>query len=156
MAGINLPGESAAIGIENEIENDLDEEEELDSLASMKKIQIDGRKLAKERQKMKGKSTSELKRIKKETGLSTLAMFPSGLQLDDVILIGGATRIPAVRRLVKVMTGIDSKITINPDEAVSYGAAILAGIIDGDITDMQVMSAWQAAMYRTFSNVKKE
>ena len=44
---------------------------------------------------------------------------------------------------------------VNPDEAVSLGAAVLAGILDGDITNMSVMSAWQAAMYRAFYEQKK-
>ena len=59
--------------------------------------------------------------------------------LDDVILVGGSTRIPAVQRLVKIITGIDPRRTVNPDEAVSLGAAVMAGILDGDVTDMQVI-----------------
>ena len=44
-----------------------------------------------------------------------------------------------MQRLVKIITGIDPRRTVNPDEAVSLGAAVMAGILDGDVTDMQVM-----------------
>ena len=43
--------------------------------------------------------------------------------------------------------------SINPDEAVAMGAAVLAGILDGDIQGMSVMSAWQAEMYRAFGEL---
>ena len=57
---------------------------------------------------------------------------------------------PCVQRLLRTVTGIEPKSSINPDEAVSLGAAVLAGIMDGDIKNMEVMSAWQAAMYKAF------
>lgn len=157
-AGINLPGDSGQIGIDESIGDD-DESMESDGedsmMAAMKKVQLEGRKLARSRQKAKGKSISELKRLQKETGSPQLTIFPSGQILDEVILVGGGTRVPAVRRLVRVMTGVNPKATVNVDEAVSLGAAIMAGILDGDIQDMQVLSAFQAAMYRAFSGISK-
>lgn len=42
------------------------------------------------------------------------------------------------------------RITVNPDEAVSLGAAVLAGTLDGTLSNMQVMSTWKAALYRAF------
>ena len=45
---------------------------------------------------------------------------------------------------------------MNPDEAVSLGAAVLAGTLDGSLTNMQVMSSWQAALYRAFYGNYKE
>jgi hypothetical protein len=113
-------------------------------------VHIGGRKASQDSKKVKGSTTKELRRIQKDMLMPTLASFPGGQALDDVILVGGSTRIPAVQRLVKIITGIDPRRTVNPDEAVSLGAAVMAGILDGDITDMQVMSAWQAAMYRAF------
>lgn len=44
--------------------------------------------------------------------------------LDEVILVGGSTRIPAVQELVKKLTGKDPNVTVNPDEVVALGAAV--------------------------------
>jgi len=44
--------------------------------------------------------------------------------IDEVILVGGSTRIPAVQELVKKMTGKDPNVTVNPDEVVALGAAV--------------------------------
>lgn len=44
--------------------------------------------------------------------------------LDEVILVGGSTRIPSVQELVKKMTGKDPNVTVNPDEVVALGAAV--------------------------------
>ena len=44
-------------------------------------------------------------------------------EIDDIVLVGGSTRIPKVRQLLKEFFGKDSKMDINPDEAVAYGAA---------------------------------
>ena len=52
--------------------------------------------------------------------------------------------------LEKKNLGIKPKLTINPDEAVSLGAAVMAGTLDGVLSNMQVMSSWQAALFRTF------
>lgn len=47
--------------------------------------------------------------------------------LDEVILVGGSTRIPAVQELVKKMTGREPNVTVNPDEVVALGAAVQVG-----------------------------
>ncbi len=57
-------------------------------------------------------------------------------EIDEVILVGGSTRIPAVRNLVKNLIGKPLNETVNPDEVVALGAAIQAGIVAGDITDL--------------------
>ncbi len=49
--------------------------------------------------------------------------------INDVVLIGGSTRIPKIREMLKVYFGKDPKISINPDEAVAYGAAIQGAIL---------------------------
>lgn len=56
--------------------------------------------------------------------------------IDEVILVGGSTRIPAVRNLLVELLGKPLNQTVNPDEVVAMGAAIQAGIIAGDITDL--------------------
>ncbi len=57
-------------------------------------------------------------------------------QLDEIILVGGSTRIPAVRNLLLSMLGKQLNETVNPDEVVALGAAVQAGIIAGEITDI--------------------
>ena len=110
---------------------------------------------ARAEKRRKGTTTKELRRLQKTLGDSSLSIFPGGQVLDGVVMVGGATRIPAVQQLVKVTTGADIKrVRVNPDEAVSLGAAILAGILDGDVTGMTVMSAWQAEMYRALGNLR--
>jgi len=59
--------------------------------------------------------------------------------IDKVLLVGGSTRIPAVQKLVKDITGKDGEKSINPDEAVALGAAIQAGILGGEIKDVLLL-----------------
>ena len=58
----------------------------------------------------------------------------SKAEIDQVILVGGSTRIPAVRNLLKDLLGKPLNETVNPDEVVAMGAAVQAGIIAGEIT----------------------
>ena len=60
-------------------------------------------------------------------------------KLDQVILIGGSTRMPAVLDIVKRLTGKQPNISVNPDEAVSVGAAIQGGVIRGDKKDVLLL-----------------
>ena len=64
------------------------------------------------------------------------AMKDAGLssgQIDEVILVGGSTRMPAVQEEVKKITGKDPHMGVNPDEVVSIGAAIQGGVLGGDV-----------------------
>jgi molecular chaperone DnaK len=63
----------------------------------------------------------------------------SNSDLDEVILVGGSTRIPAVRQLLRNLVGKSLNETVNPDEVVAMGAAIQAGIIAGDVTDLLLL-----------------
>jgi len=60
----------------------------------------------------------------------------SKADIDQVILVGGSTRIPAVRNLLTELLGKTLNETVNPDEVVAMGAAVQAGIIAGEITDL--------------------
>ncbi len=60
-------------------------------------------------------------------------------QLDEVLLIGGSTRMPAVVDLVKQLTGKQPNMSINPDEAVSVGASIQGGVLSGDKKDILLL-----------------
>ncbi|GAB4321469.1 MAG: molecular chaperone DnaK [Leptolyngbyaceae cyanobacterium] len=59
--------------------------------------------------------------------------------IDEVVLVGGSTRIPAVQNLVKQLTGKEPNMTVNPDEVVAVGAAIQAGVLAGEVTDMLLL-----------------
>ena len=54
-------------------------------------------------------------------------------QVDEVILVGGSTRMPAVQELVKNLTGKTPNMSVNPDEVVALGAAVQAGVLAGDV-----------------------
>ncbi|MEY8469111.1 molecular chaperone DnaK [Faecalibaculum rodentium] len=59
--------------------------------------------------------------------------------IDQVLLVGGSTRIPAVQEAVKKATGKEPNKSVNPDEAVAIGAAIQGGILAGDVKDVLLL-----------------
>jgi len=59
--------------------------------------------------------------------------------IDEVVLVGGSTRIPAVQELVKRILGKDPNQTVNPDEVVAVGAAIQAGVLAGEVKDILLL-----------------
>lgn len=59
--------------------------------------------------------------------------------IDEVVLVGGSTRIPAVQELVKRVLGKDPNQTVNPDEVVAVGAAIQAGVLSGEVKDILLL-----------------
>jgi len=59
--------------------------------------------------------------------------------IDEVILVGGSTRIPAVQNLVKEVFGKDPHKGVNPDEVVAVGAAVQAGVLSGDVNDVLLL-----------------
>ena len=63
----------------------------------------------------------------------------SASEIDEVILVGGSTRIPAVQALVKELFGREPHRGVNPDEVVAMGAAIQAGILGGDVKDVLLL-----------------
>lgn len=60
-------------------------------------------------------------------------------KIDEVVLVGGSTRIPAIQKLVELLTGKKPNQTVNPDEVVAIGAAIQAGILAGEIKDILLL-----------------
>ncbi len=67
-----------------------------------------------------------------------IAMEDTGLQpneIDEIILVGGSTRLPAIQDFVRDFFNQDPNMKINPDECVAIGAAIQAGVISGDVED---------------------
>jgi molecular chaperone DnaK len=63
----------------------------------------------------------------------------AGLAIDHVVLVGGMTRMPAVRDRVKELTGKDPHQGVNPDEVVAVGAGIQAGVLAGDVKDVLLL-----------------
>jgi molecular chaperone DnaK len=67
------------------------------------------------------------------------ALDDAGAAVDHVVLVGGMTRMPAVRERVKELTGKDPHQGVNPDEVVAVGAAIQAGVLAGDVKDVLLL-----------------
>ena len=60
-------------------------------------------------------------------------------EIDEVILVGGSTRIPAVQDAVKKLFGKEPNKGVNPDEVVAMGASIHGGVLSGDVTDVLLL-----------------
>jgi len=60
-------------------------------------------------------------------------------QLDEVVMVGGSTRMPVIQELVKKLTGKDLNQSVNPDEVVAIGAAIQAGVLAGEVRDVVLL-----------------
>lgn len=75
------------------------------------------------------------------------------LPVSEVLLVGGATRMPAVRTFVQNMTGLTPKDSnVDPDLAVALGAAVQAGIYEGNVSDVMIMDIWQASLMRAYAS----
>ncbi|HTP12929.1 MAG TPA: molecular chaperone DnaK [Bacteroidota bacterium] len=72
-----------------------------------------------------------------EKALKDAGMNPN--QMDEVILVGGMTRVPRVQQLVKEIFGREGHKGVNPDEVVAVGAAIQGGVLAGDVTDVLLL-----------------
>ncbi len=70
------------------------------------------------------------------------ALADSGLKasdIDEVVLVGGTTRVPAIQKAVKEFFGKEPNRTVNPDEVVAIGAAIQGGVLAGDVKDVLLL-----------------
>ena len=70
------------------------------------------------------------------------ALNDAGLKtsdIDEVVLVGGSTRMPAVQELVRKLTGKEPNKSVNPDEVVAVGAAIQAGVLTGEVKDVLLL-----------------
>ncbi|HEC2170845.1 TPA: molecular chaperone DnaK [Staphylococcus delphini] len=80
--------------------------------------------------------------VQKTMGPTRQAMKDAGLSnadIDEVILVGGSTRIPAVQEAIKKEIGKEPNKGVNPDEVVAMGAAIQGGVITGDVKDVVLL-----------------
>nr|YP_010198441.1 Hsp70-type chaperone [Gracilaria pachydermatica]UAD86857.1 Hsp70-type chaperone [Gracilaria pachydermatica] len=63
----------------------------------------------------------------------------SSSDIDEIVLVGGSTRIPSIQQLVKKMIGKDPNQSVNPDEVVAIGAAVQAGVLAGEVKDILLL-----------------
>ena len=80
--------------------------------------------------------------INRTKGPCEMALKDAGLkasEINDVILVGGQTRMPKVQEMVKSIFGQEPRKDVNPDEAVALGAAIQAGVLAGDVKDVLLL-----------------
>jgi len=80
--------------------------------------------------------------LQKTIGPCKKALADAGLEpkaIDEVVLVGGSTRIPRVQQLVKELFGREPHRGVNPDEVVAIGAAVQAGVLSGDVKDLLLL-----------------
>ena len=80
-----------------------------------------------------------LERCKKPVEQAIQDAGISKSDIDEVVLVGGSSRIPAVQKLVKDYTGKEPNQSVNPDEVVAVGAAIQAGVLAGEVKDIVLL-----------------
>jgi len=167
----------------NENENEVDDDYDIDqdTLLKLKQAQsMDPKQLRKQQQKARKQARqlqSQEKNYRKQkrnanqdvtksiisqkaqsTNTKNLKVQDGihGKPISQVILVGGATRMPAIGRLLGAVTGVIPKKTVHPDEAVALGCAIQAGILDGGGYNdgLQVLTPMQAAIVRAMAKKK--
>jgi molecular chaperone DnaK len=80
--------------------------------------------------------------LQKTVGPTKQALADAGVdpsKIDEVVLVGGSTRIPRVQQIVKELFGKEPHKGVNPDEVVAVGAAVQAGVLSGDVKDLLLL-----------------
>jgi molecular chaperone DnaK (HSP70) len=127
--------------------------QEMDMKAT-KKAQQGGRKRARNTAKQERKFRQEKRTLAEKAasqGTSDNVKVRDGITgrpISQVVLVGGATRMPAIGRLLASLTGVVPQKTVNPDEAVALGCAVHAAVLDGMEGMGTVLSPMQAAILR--------
>lgn len=137
-----------------------------DMLLQLKEFEIGGKKKAQQRgrkrarnlarnerkfREEKRKADEKARSMNNASGNKKVQDGINGRRLTQVVLVGGATRMPAIGRLLAAVTGVVPQRTVNPDEAVALGCGVQVGILDGINTELQVISPIEAAMLRALA-----
>jgi molecular chaperone DnaK (HSP70) len=130
---------------------------QITSMKDAKRSQQGGRKRARDMAKQERKYRQEKKKLGESTavqsGKDTIKIRDgiTGKPISRVVLVGGATRMPGIGRLLAAITGVVPQKTVNPDEAVALGCAVHAGILDGVAGMGTVLNPMQAAILRAMA-----
>jgi hypothetical protein len=180
ITGINLPGDSGkpnkedmTYAEERELERELDDEFrdlvgdenakkntlltssniQLSDIAAMGLKHREGRQRALEKRKLQRQTKPVRIEMAKMRHIDPSSkLFPGGQGLTDVLLVGGATRMPSVIAMVHKLTGINPKRYLNPDEAIALGAGIFAGKLDGTIDCLKIITQGEAAFMKMLND----
>ena len=134
-------GENDSIKVSQEI-NDVD-------IRSAKKKQQKGRKKARrvaKREKIYREESRKIQNMAPDTKIRSDGI--SGRPISRIILVGGATRMPTIGRIISSLTGVEPQKTVDPDEAVALGCAVHVGVLDGDEDMGVVLNPMKAALLR--------
>jgi hypothetical protein len=175
MAGALLPGDTRPSLAESAIEmgtaapdteNFYEDNEDSDNISSSNEAtnedivtEIDFKAAKKAQQKGRQKARTVAKQERKYRAESRKASDAqpenkvradgiSGRPIARVVLVGGATRMPAIGRLLSAVIGVVPQKTVDPDEAVALGCAVHVGVLDGKEEMGTVLNPMQAALLR--------
>ena len=156
--------ESLAFGDFYDEDNEKEEQIDSDTLLQLqeaalkeaKRAQQKGRKRARDLSKEEKKFREEKRKVAETSQVTSVDGVKvqdgiTGRPISRVVLVGGATRMPAIGRLIGALTGVTPQKTVNPDEAVALGCAANVGILDGVGGMGKVLSPMQAAILRAMA-----
>jgi molecular chaperone DnaK (HSP70) len=184
MCNVNLPGESGQVYDSKEDEEELKEmireEKEFENdqitgnseqtsyeqskmtmgaltsksmIRKLQKQQLEGKKKFRAQREAKHSLRKQLNRLRQAD--RNVQPFPGGQPLGDVLLVGGATRMKCILDTVKVLTHIDPKRHVHPDEAVALGAGIFAGTLDGTVQGLEIIDPLKSSVIRFYQELKE-
>jgi molecular chaperone DnaK (HSP70) len=134
----------------NDIDPDMVLQLQSVDMKEAKKAQQRGRKKARTVAKEEKKFRAEKRKVDASVPDVKVRDGINGRPISQVVLVGGATRMPAIGRLLAALTGVVPQRTVNPDEAVALGCAVQVGVLDGDenLGGLTVLTPMQAAIMR--------
>lgn len=137
-----------ADGISAEVQPKAAEFDFKDAKKAQQKGRQKARQIAKEERKYREESRKANEEPTAITDTRIRADGITGRPIRRVVLVGGATRMPAVGRLISALTGCTPQKTVDPDEAVALGCAVHVGVLDGRQEMGTVLNPMQAALLR--------
>ena len=129
-----------------------------DDMKATKKAQQRGRRKARNVAKQERKFRQEKRKIQESANVGATSDGTkvrdgiSGRPISRIVLVGGATRMPSIGKLLEALTGVPPERTVNPDEAVALGCAVHVGVLDGKEGMGTVLNPMQAAILRAVAD----